>query len=81
MFVDLRHPVIERQLAFRVESSFLECGDLSHAGHAYSAVEKLSASAVERMVSGLAPHLVFASFHRMLLRVLTLALVFSTWAL
>ena len=37
--VSLRHPVIEQHALFRAESSLLTCVDLSHTGHAYSAVE------------------------------------------
>ena len=37
--VGLRHPVMKRHASFRAESSLLTCVDLSHAGHAYSAVE------------------------------------------
>ena len=76
--VGLRHPVIERQLALSTGSSFLACFDLPQAGQAYSAAEKLKANAVDRMVFGLAPHLVLASLRRMLLRVPTFAFVFST---
>ena len=54
---------------------------LSHAGQAYSAVEKLRARAVARSVLGHAPHLVLVSLRRMLLRVLTLAFVFMMWVL
>lgn len=69
------------QLALSTGSSFLACGDLSQPGQAYSAEEKLNASAVDRMVSGLAPHLVVGSLRRMLLLVLTFAFVFSMWTL
>ena len=37
--VGLRHPVMERYASFRAGSSLLTCFDLSHKGHAYSAVE------------------------------------------
>ena len=37
--VGLRHPVMERQASVRAGSSLLTCFDLSHTGHAYSAVE------------------------------------------
>ena len=37
--VGIRHPVMERQASFRAGSSVLTCFDLSHTGHAYSAVE------------------------------------------
>ena len=37
--VGLRHPVTERHASFRDESSLLTCVDLSHTGHAHSAVE------------------------------------------
>ena len=48
--VGLRHPVIPRHVSFRVESIFPAWADLSHTGHAYSAVEKHSARAVVRKV-------------------------------
>ena len=81
IFVDLRHPVIFLQLVLSTESSLLACPDRSHAGQAYSAAEKLSDRAVVLNVDALAPHLVFVSLLRMLFRVLTLALVLSTWDL
>ena len=37
--VGLRHTVMERHASFRAGSSLLTCVDLSHTGHAYSAVE------------------------------------------
>ena len=81
VFVGLRQPVMARQLAFRAGSIFLACGDRSQAGHAYSAAEKQRATAVERSVTGFAPHLMLVSLLRMLLRVQTFDLVFSTCAL
>ena len=42
----IRHPVIRRPVSFRAKSTFAAWADLSHAGQAYSAVEKLSAKAV-----------------------------------
>jgi hypothetical protein len=62
---------MEQQLALRLGSTFPACGDLSQTEQAYSTEEKLNASAVDQMVSGLAPHLVLANLRRMLLRVLT----------
>ena len=37
--VGLRRPVMERNASFRAGSSLFMCFDLSHTGHAYSAVE------------------------------------------
>ena len=37
--VGLRHPVMERQASLRAGSSLFTCYDLSHLGHAYSALE------------------------------------------
>ena len=37
--IGLIHPVMERHASFRVGSSLLTCIDLSHTGHAYSAVD------------------------------------------
>ena len=78
VFVDLRHPVIRRQVALVTGSIFLACVDRSQTGHAYSAVEKQRASAVDRIVCGSAPHFVPVSLLMMLFRAHTLALVFWT---
>ena len=37
--VGLKHPVMERHASFRAGLNLLMCVDLSHTGHAYSAVE------------------------------------------
>ena len=60
--VGLRHPVMEQHASFRAGSSLLTCVDLSHTGHAYSAVEYQSERDVVVMVAGLAPHFVFDGF-------------------
>ena len=50
--VGLRHPVVVQHTLFRAASSLLTCVDLSHNGHAYSAVEWQSTIAVVLMVGG-----------------------------
>ena len=37
--VGCRHPVMARQASFSTGSTLCACADLSHTGHAYSAVE------------------------------------------
>ena len=52
MLVGFRHPVMHLQLSLRTGFSFLAWVDHSHAGHAYSAVEKQRARAVAHSVLG-----------------------------
>ena len=62
-----------RQASFSTGSTLCACADLSHTGHAYSAVELQRARAVVLMVDGCVPYFEFASF----LRTLFLAAVFA----
>ena len=70
------HPVIMRQVLLRAVSTNLVWWMRLQLEHAYSAVKKNRARAFARMVGGSAPHFEFTSLRRMLLRLLTLALVF-----
>ena len=60
--VGLRHPVIILQVSLRAVSTCFECLDWFYTGIAYSSTEKQSASPVVRIVFGIAPHLLPASF-------------------
>ena len=75
------HLVIMQQVSLGAVSTSLVWWVWLQLEHAYLAVEKHRARAVARMVDGSAPHLDFTSLRRMLLRVLTLALVFWRWVL
>ena len=69
-------PVMMRQVSLRAVSTSLVWWERLQLEQAYSAVEKHRARAVVRMVGGSAPHFELTSLRRMLLRVLTFALVF-----
>ncbi|CAI6361917.1 unnamed protein product [Macrosiphum euphorbiae] len=60
--VGLRHPVITLQVSLRAVSTCFVRLDWFHTGLAYSPAEKQSASPVVRIVFGVAPHLLPASF-------------------
>ena len=54
--------MIERRASFNTELTLCACADLSHTGHAHSAVDCLSASAVVLMVDGFVSHFEFENF-------------------
>ena len=77
MLLDCRHPVMERQASFNTGLTLCACVDLSHTGHAYSAVELLSNGAVVLMLTGFAQHFELVSFFRTLYLATVFALTFA----
>ena len=74
----LRHPVMMLQLLFRTKSTCRACAERDQSGHAYSAAEKLKASADVLMACGLEPYCEQVSLRKILFPVFTLALQFWT---
>jgi hypothetical protein len=74
--VGLRQPVIILHVSLRAVSTCFVCLDWFHTRQAYSPAEKQSANPVVRIVFGVAPHLLPASFHIRLFLASTFILVF-----
>lgn len=75
--VGFKHPIIIRPASFMAISTFLVCTEFLHTGQAYSAVEKHSAIADIRNVSGSATHLSPTNFRIIPFLVFTFFCVFS----